>query len=61
MARPKRNTRRRRKGGAYLMGAEHVAALIETAEILANPAALTAIADAESNRGRVYTLDEIPD
>jgi hypothetical protein len=36
-------------------------ALIETMEILADPAAMAAIADAEANRGKLYTLDEIPD
>jgi hypothetical protein len=33
--------------------------LIETTEILANPAAQKAIADAEAGRGRVYTLDDL--
>ncbi len=44
---------------AYVMSADVLASLIETMEILANPAARAAIADAEANRGPVYTLDEI--
>jgi hypothetical protein len=30
-----------------------------TAEILANPAAMKAIADAEAGRGRVYSIDDL--
>lgn len=44
---------------AYVLGADDLAALIETMEILANPAARAAIADAEAGRGRTYSLDEI--
>jgi prevent-host-death family protein len=44
---------------AYLMGADELQSLIETMELLANPAARKAIADAVAGKGRVYTLDEI--
>jgi prevent-host-death family protein len=50
---------RHQKAVAYVMGADDLSALIETVEILANPAAMKAIADAEAGRGRVYTLDEL--
>ena len=50
---------RHQKAVAYVMGADDLAALIETMEILADPAAMAAIADAEANKGPVYTLDEI--
>jgi prevent-host-death family protein len=44
---------------AYVLGADDLASLIETMEILANPAARAAIADAEAGRGQTYSLDEI--
>jgi len=44
---------------AYVMGADDLASLAETMELLANPAARKAIADAEAGKGKVYTLDEI--
>jgi prevent-host-death family protein len=44
---------------AHLLGKNELAALIETVEILANPAARAAIADAEAGRGRLWSLDEI--
>ncbi|HEY4989650.1 MAG TPA: type II toxin-antitoxin system prevent-host-death family antitoxin [Opitutaceae bacterium] len=50
---------RHEKAVAYVMGAEDLSALIETAEILANPAAMKAIADAKAGRGRVYSIDEL--
>ena len=50
---------RHQKTVAYVMGAEDLAALIETTEILGNPAAQKAIADAEAGRGLVYPLDEL--
>jgi prevent-host-death family protein len=50
---------RHEKAVAYIMGADDLAALIETTEILANPAAMKAIADAEAGRGRVYTLSDL--
>ena len=51
---------RHEKAVAYVMGADDLAAaLIQTTELLANPAARRAIADAEAGRGRVYTLDDL--
>jgi prevent-host-death family protein len=50
---------RHEKAVAYVMGADDLAALIETAEILANPAARKAIADAEAGKGRVYSLEDL--
>jgi len=35
--------------------------MLETLEIMANPAARKAIADAKAGKGRVYTIDEITD
>ena len=52
---------RHEKAVAYVMGAEEFASLIETMEILANLAAMAAIAEAEAGNGPVYTLDDIPD
>jgi prevent-host-death family protein len=50
---------RHEKAVAYVMGADDLAALIETTEILANPAGQKAIADAEAGRGRVYPLEAL--
>jgi prevent-host-death family protein len=50
---------RHEKAVAYVLGAEDLAALIETAEILANPAAMKAIAVAESGKGRVYSVEDL--
>jgi antitoxin YefM len=50
---------RHERAVAYVMGADDLAALVETTELLANPAARKAIADAEALRGRVYTLDDL--
>jgi prevent-host-death family protein len=50
---------RHEKAVAYVMGADELSALIETAEILANPAAMKAIAIAESGKGRVYSIEEL--
>ena len=47
------------KAVAYVLGAEDLAGLIETIELLANPKAMKAIAEAEAGRTRTYTLDEI--
>ena len=49
---------RHERAVAYVLGAEDLAALIETAEILANPAAMKAIADAEAGRGQVYPIED---
>ena len=50
---------RHEKAVAYVMGADDLAALIETTELLANPQARRAIADAEAGKGRTYTLDDL--
>ena len=50
---------RQEKAVAYVMGADDLAALIETTELLANPRARKAIADAEAGKGQVYTLDDL--
>jgi prevent-host-death family protein len=44
---------------AYIMGADELASLVETMELLANPAARKAIADAVAGKGRVYSIDEL--
>lgn len=41
------------------MGTADLAALVETMEILANPAARAAIADPQAGRGRTNSIDEI--
>lgn len=41
------------------MGADDLASLVETTEILANPAAMKAIAEAEAGRGKLYSLDDL--
>jgi predicted RNase H-like HicB family nuclease len=45
--------------GQPLPDAKVLAGLIETAELLANPAARKAIADARAGRGRVYSIDDL--
>jgi prevent-host-death family protein len=50
---------RHEKAVAYVMGADDLAALIETMELLANPRARKAIADAEAGKGQAYTLDDL--
>ena len=50
---------RRDRPVAFIMGVHDLAALIETAEIMSNPKARAAIADAEAGRGRTYSLAEI--
>jgi prevent-host-death family protein len=46
---------------AYVIAAAHLPSLVETAEVLADPAAMAAIAEAEAGRGPVYTLEDIPE
>lgn len=50
---------RHEKAVAYMMGADDLAALIETTELLANPRARKAIADAEAGKGRVYSREDL--
>ena len=52
---------RRDKPVAHLIGTERMAAIAETMEILANPAAMKAIHDAEAGRGRFRSARELPE
>jgi len=45
---------------AYVIGAERLAAIAETMELLANPAAMQAIRDAEAGKGRLYNAADLP-
>ena len=46
---------------AYVIGAERLAAIAETMEILADPEAMKAIRDAEAGRGKLRDASELPD
>jgi PHD/YefM family antitoxin component YafN of YafNO toxin-antitoxin module len=46
---------------AYVIGKDRMSALVETMEILADPAAMKAIRDNESGRLKSRSIDEIPD
>lgn len=46
---------------AYVIGAERLAAIAETMEILANPAAMRAIRNAEAGRGRLREAADLPE
>jgi antitoxin YefM len=46
---------------AYVIGRERMSALIETMEILANPAAMEAIRKNEAGKLKSYSLDDLPD
>jgi antitoxin YefM len=46
---------------AYVVGRERMSALVETLEILANPAAMKAIRDNEAGKLKSHKIDEIPD
>ena len=46
---------------AYVIGAERLAAIAETMEILANPAAMKAIREAETGKGRLYPATDLPE
>lgn len=52
---------RRNKAVAHIISAERLAAIAETMEILANPAAMKAIRDAEAGRGRSYPAKALPE
>lgn len=45
---------------AYVIGAERLAAIAETMELLANPAAMQALRDAEAGKGRLYNAADLP-
>jgi prevent-host-death family protein len=46
---------------AYLISKERMSAIVETMEILANPAAMKAIRDYEAGKLKSYRLEDIPD
>jgi len=46
---------------AYLVSKERMSAIVETMEILANPAAMKAIRDNEAGRMKFYSIEDIPD
>lgn len=46
---------------AYVIGKDRMSALVETLEILANPAAMKAIRDNEEGKLKSHRIDEIPD
>lgn len=46
---------------AYVIGKERMSALVETIEILANPAAMKAIRDNEAGRLKSYRIEDIPE
>ncbi len=46
---------------AYVIGAERLAAIAETMELLANPAAMAAIGEAKAGRGKVRNASELPE
>ena len=50
---------RHEKAVAYVLGVREFTALVETMELLANPAARRAIQDAEAGRSRLYDLAEL--
>jgi antitoxin YefM len=52
---------RRNKPVAHVIGAERMAAIAETMEILANPAAMKAVRSAEAGRGRNYPAADLPE
>jgi prevent-host-death family protein len=45
---------------AYLVSKERMSALIETMEILANPAAMQAIRENEAAKMKYYEIEDIP-
>jgi PHD/YefM family antitoxin component YafN of YafNO toxin-antitoxin module len=44
---------------AFLISRDRVMAMIETMEILSNPAAMKAIRDFETGKGKFYTVGEL--
>lgn len=46
---------------AYVIGAERLAAIAETMELLANPKAMKAIRDAEAGKGKLYDAEDLPE
>jgi PHD/YefM family antitoxin component YafN of YafNO toxin-antitoxin module len=52
---------RRKKPVAHIISAERLSAIAETMEILADPAAMKAIRDAESGKGKWYSVEDLAD
>jgi antitoxin YefM len=46
---------------AYVIGKERMSALVETMELLANPAAMKAIRDYEGGKLKSYRIEDLPD
>lgn len=46
---------------AYLVSKERMSAIVETMEILANPAAMKAIRDCEAGKMKFHRIEDIPD
>jgi prevent-host-death family protein len=46
---------------AYIIGKERMSALVETIEILSNPAAMKAIRDNEKGKLKSYRIEDIPE
>lgn len=46
---------------AYVIGAERLAAMAETMELIANPTAMAAIRDAEAGKGKLYDATDLPE
>jgi len=46
---------------AYLVSKERMSAIVETMEILADPAAMKAIRDCEAGKMKFYRIEDIPD
>ena len=44
---------------AFLVSRDRIMAMIETMELLSNPAAMEAIREFESGKGKFYTVDEL--
>ncbi len=46
---------------AYVLSPERLSELLETMEILADPAAMRAIRDAETGRGKAFPAGDLPE
>ena len=52
---------RHHKPVVHIISAERLSAIAETMEILANPVAMQAIADAKTGKGKIYNAADLPD
>jgi prevent-host-death family protein len=52
---------RHQKPVAYVLSPRRLSELLETMEILADPKAMKAIRDAEAGRGKVYSVEDLPE